>query len=76
MGTDECGCDKRKAFLNGILPGLGDAVGYVADPVYNFYQNNLGGKPMPSILKPDMKSLVWLALGAFVAPMVIAKLKR
>jgi hypothetical protein len=30
---------------------------------------------MPDILKPDMKSLVWLAIGAFVVPMVLAKIK-
>jgi hypothetical protein len=27
------------------------------------------------ILKPDMKSLVWLALGLFVAPKVIAAVR-
>jgi hypothetical protein len=27
---------------------------------------------MPSVLKPDMKALVWLAIGAFVLPKVIA----
>lgn len=30
---------------------------------------------MPDILKPDMKSLVWLAIGAFVVPMILAKIK-
>lgn len=30
---------------------------------------------MPDILKPDMKSLVWLAIGAFVVPMIIAKIR-
>jgi hypothetical protein len=28
---------------------------------------------MPAILKPDMKALVWLAIGAFVVPMVIGR---
>jgi len=30
---------------------------------------------MPSVLKPDMKAVVWLALGFFVAPMVIPKVR-
>jgi hypothetical protein len=30
---------------------------------------------MPSLLKPDMKSLVWLAIGAVVVPLVRSKLK-
>lgn len=30
---------------------------------------------MPDILKPDMKSVVWLLIGAFVVPMVLAKIK-
>lgn len=28
----------------------------------------------PAMLKPDAKSLVWLAIGAFVVPMVLRKL--
>ena len=28
---------------------------------------------MPAILKPDMKALVWLAIGAFLVPMVMSK---
>jgi hypothetical protein len=30
---------------------------------------------MPDILKPDAKALVWLALGLFVAPKVIAAVR-
>lgn len=30
---------------------------------------------MPELLRPDMKSLVWLALGAFVVPMVLRKIR-
>ena len=30
---------------------------------------------MPEILRPDMKSLVWLALGAFVVPMILRKVR-
>jgi hypothetical protein len=31
---------------------------------------------MPDILRPDMKSLVWLGLGFFVAPMILKVVKR
>lgn len=30
---------------------------------------------MPEILKPDLKALVWLAIGAFVAPKVLAMVR-
>lgn len=28
---------------------------------------------MPQVLKPDLKALVWLAIGAFVVPMVMSR---
>lgn len=28
---------------------------------------------MPELLRPDMKSLVWLAIGAFLVPIVLRK---
>jgi hypothetical protein len=31
---------------------------------------------MPAILKPDMKALVWLAIGAFLVPMVLSRFGR
>ncbi len=31
---------------------------------------------MPGILKPDLKSVVWLGIGAFVVPIVLSKVKR
>lgn len=31
---------------------------------------------MPTVLKPDLKALVWLALGAFVVPKVLSAVKR
>lgn len=31
---------------------------------------------MPSVLKPDMKALVWLAIGAFVVPKVLSVVAR
>lgn len=30
---------------------------------------------MPDLIKPDMKSIVWLLIGAFVVPMVISKIR-
>lgn len=30
---------------------------------------------IPAVLRPDMKSVVWLLIGAFVAPMVLRKLR-
>ena len=31
---------------------------------------------MPSVLKPDVKALVWLGIGAFVLPRAIKMVKR
>jgi hypothetical protein len=31
---------------------------------------------MPTVLKPDLKALVWLALGALVVPKVLSAVKR
>lgn len=31
---------------------------------------------MPAVLKPDLKAVVWLAIGFVVAPKVIAMVKR
>jgi len=64
-----CGCEGRKNWLNEHVPGLGDQVEKVAKPV----QERLS--IMPEILRPDMKSLVWLALGAFVVPMILRKVR-
>lgn len=30
---------------------------------------------MPELLKPDMKAIVWLAIGAFVLPKVLVMVK-
>jgi len=63
--NDDCGCAKRQAALNAAIPGLGDAVKVVADPVADVIGYRRVRK-MPEILKPDMKSLVWLAIGTLV----------
>lgn len=28
---------------------------------------------MPTVLKPDLKALVWLGIGAFLVPMVLSR---
>lgn len=55
-----CGCEGRKNRLNEMSPGLGDKV-------------EKGIKQMPDILRPDMKSIVWLAIGAFLVPILLRK---
>ena len=73
MGTaGGCGCAERQAWLNDQIPGFGDRVKQLADPVAAYWREE---KHMPDILRPDMKSLVWLAIGAFVVPIVLAKIK-
>lgn len=64
-----CGCQQRQEALNEWIPGLGDAVKVVADPVYERWN------AMPAILRPDMKSLVWLAIGAFVVPRILGAVR-
>lgn len=31
---------------------------------------------MPNVLKPDLKAVVWLAIGAFVVPMIMGRLGK
>ena len=31
---------------------------------------------MPAVLKPDMKAVTWLAIGAFVLPVVLKSVRR
>lgn len=33
MSTGECGCEKRRNALNARIPGLGDAVQTIAEPI-------------------------------------------
>lgn len=37
MSDDGCGCGRRRARLNRVYPGLGDAVARIAEPVYRWY---------------------------------------
>jgi hypothetical protein len=67
MDTDDCGCKARQAWLNERVPGLGDRVADVAEPIKREVED------MPDILRPDLKSLVWLAIGAVVVPFVLKK---
>jgi hypothetical protein len=72
----DCGCDKRKNKLNAAIPGLGNTVEDLLSPVAPFVKPYLSGeKKMTDLLKPDMKSLVWLAIGALVVPYVLRMVK-
>lgn len=71
--SEDCGCQKRQDWLNSHVPGSGDAVKVIAEPVADMIGFKGRERKMPEILKPDMKSLVWLAIGAFVVPMVLRK---
>lgn len=64
--SEDCGCEARRAWLNARVDGLGDAVKVVADPVADAVGYKGRERKMPELLKPDMKSLVWLAIGTFV----------
>lgn len=65
--SSDCGCGRRQAKLNSMVPGLGDAVKVIADPVADAIGYKGREKTMSlDLLKPDMKSLVWLAIGTLV----------
>lgn len=70
---EDCGCAKRREWLNEQVPGSGDAVAFIAEPIADAIGYKGRERKMPAILRPDMKSLVWLAIGAFVVPMVLRK---
>lgn len=59
-----CGCDRRRARLNAALPGLGDAVAVVAEPIKETWMRN----------KTTMAALGFL-VGAFVVPWLIAQVR-
>jgi hypothetical protein len=73
----DCGCNKRKARLNAAVPGLGDHVELFLSPVQPIVNSNVLRSTLMNmdLLKPDMKSLVWLAIGAFVVPYVLKLVK-
>lgn len=73
---DNCGCKNRQEKWNKLIPGLGDTAAVIFNPIQSYIcPNENGDILMSNILKPDMKSIVWLAVGAFVVPMIIAKVK-
>jgi hypothetical protein len=57
-----CGCKARQEWLNQQKPGLGDEVKKAIDT-------------MREILRPDLKAIFWLIMGAWVAPWVITKVR-
>jgi hypothetical protein len=73
---EDCGCNRRKQRLNAAMPGLGEHVELFLQPIAPIVKPYLSGeKTMTDLLKPDMKSLVWLAIGAFVVPYVLKLVK-
>jgi len=71
----QCNCKARQAKWNALFPGLGDAAAIVFNPIQKMICNNAKEESnMPSVLKPDMKAIVWLAIGALVVPLVRSKL--
>lgn len=70
-----CGCEKRQARLNAAVPGLGDQVELFLQPIAPVVNRISKENAMPELLKPDMKAIVWLAIGAFVVPYVLKLVK-
>jgi hypothetical protein len=72
-----CRCKYRQEKWNEFIPGLGDTAATIFNPIQSFICTNEDGvSPMGNMLKPDMKSLVWLAIGAVVVPFVLAKFNK
>lgn len=69
----ECDCKSRQARLNQYVPGLGDRVASVFNPIQTVICK--GEKSMPDILKPDMKAIVWLGIGVVVVPFILKMVK-
>lgn len=68
----KCNCRYRQDKWNEFIPGLGDTAAIMFDPIQHFIcPDDKGDIPMTDLLKPDMKSLIWLAVGAFVVPRVL-----
>lgn len=58
------------------MPGLGDATAKVLNPINEYIKPySIGDTPMTDLLKPDMKAVIWLAVGAFVVPYVLKLIK-
>jgi hypothetical protein len=74
---NSCGCKSRQAKWNNFLPGLGDTAAIVFDPIQSFIcPNDSGESSMSNMLKPDLKAVVWLAVGFLVIPRVMAMVKK
>lgn len=63
---EDCGCAARQEWLNNQVPGMGDKVKVIADPIADMIGYKGRTRKMPEILRPDMKSLVWLAIGTLI----------
>ena len=73
---NSCRCKDRQEQWNKFIPGLGDTAATIFDPIQRLICSDEKSNVMPSLLKPDMKSLLWLAIGAIVVPMVRAKFNK
>ena len=72
----DCGCAKRRDSLNAAVPGLGTQLELFLAPVAPIVKSDyLRSNTVMDLIKPDMKSLVWLAIGAFVVPYVLKMVK-
>ncbi len=73
----QCGCKKRQEQWNAVIPGLGDTAAIVFNPIQRFICSDENGvSSMGNMLKPDLKSLVYLAVGFLVVPRVIAMFNK
>lgn len=59
-----CGCDRRRARLNDLRPGLGDALATVAEPIKEAYMRS-----GPFI------AIAGFITGAFIVPWVLAQVR-
>lgn len=63
-----CGCEARRQWLNERHEGFGDRVATVAEPVQEVI--------MRGLVKPDAVALIGFAVGAWVIPIVLAKIRN
>lgn len=74
---NKCRCKYRQELWNKFYPGLGDTAALIFDPIQRVIcTESSEGNEMTNLIKPDLKSLVWLAVGFFVAPRVLAMFNK
>ena len=70
---EDCGCAKRQAAMNAFVPGLGDQTKLFLQPIEPLFKGD--SNMSADLLKPDLKAVVWLLVGAFVVPYVLKMIK-